>query len=253
MMLFNELQREFFSQLYEPFTGEFLFDQLDDIVFFIKNAKGQYIIVNQTLVQRCGLKDKTQIIGQTPEQLHPSPLGEEYRKQDELILSQDKSILNQLELQLNTSCRTCWCLTTKVPIHGKQGQVVGLAGVSKDLDIPDKKNKDFPQIARTVTYIKENFSESLRIEELANQADLSVYQFEDRMQTIFHLTAGQFIQKIRIDNALWKLSKSDQPIVEIALDCGYADQSAFSRQFKQAVGISPAQYRRLTKEMLKPL
>jgi AraC-like DNA-binding protein len=33
-------------------------------------------------------------------------------------------------------------------------------------------------------------------------------------------------------------------VARIALDCGYSDQSAFSRQFKQVTGISPAAYRR---------
>ena len=43
---------EMLSQLDEPFTGESLFDHLPDIVFFIKNIHGQYVIVNNTLVER---------------------------------------------------------------------------------------------------------------------------------------------------------------------------------------------------------
>ncbi|MBI9019404.1 MAG: AraC family transcriptional regulator [Phycisphaerae bacterium] len=246
-MVNNDIRQNFFSQLKEPFTGVLLFDQLSDIVFFIKNARGQYIIVNQTLLKRLGFKSKAQVIGHRADELYPEPLGAEYRKQDEEIISGDKPILNQLELQLNNAGQKEWCLTTKVPLHGPNGEVVGLAGISRDLQIPDKKNKDFPLIAEALAHIKVNFAKSIKIQQLAEIASLSVYQFEKRMQTIFNLTAGQFIQKTRIDASLWKLTNTEESIVNIALGCGYADQSSFSRQFKQSVGISPAQYRRLAK------
>ena len=45
---------KFFSQLAEPFTGEALLDCLADVAFFIKNQRGEYVVVNQTLVMRSG-------------------------------------------------------------------------------------------------------------------------------------------------------------------------------------------------------
>jgi AraC-like DNA-binding protein len=61
---------------------------------------------------------------------------------------------------------------------------------------------------------------------------------------LFHVTAGQYLVKVRIDAACHRLSNTTEPIAQIALSCGYSDQSAFSRQFKQAVGISPLAYRK---------
>jgi AraC-like DNA-binding protein len=75
-------------------------------------------------------------------------------------------------------------------------------------------------------------------------AGLSVYQFDQRIRSLFHVTAGQYIVKVRIDAACKRLTTTDEAIAQIALSCGYSDQSAFSRQFKQAVGISPLAYRR---------
>ncbi len=247
-MNLSQAQLMFFEQLFEPFTGESLFDQLTDLVFFIKNSKGQYVVVNQALVERCGFKSKEELIGRKPEEVYPNPFGQEYRQQDEEILSQGKPIINKLELQIAASLDLCWCLTTKVPLHGQDRSIVGIAGVSRDLKRYDKKSEDYGRIAESVTFIKEHYSETLKVDELAKMVDMSTYRYEQRMQKIFSLTAGQFIQKTRIEAALWQLRETTNPVIHIALDCGYADQSAFSRQFKKTIGLSPVRYRQIFSE-----
>ena len=49
---------ELFSRLARPFTGEALFDCLVDVVFFVKNTRAEYVVVNRTMVNRCGVADK---------------------------------------------------------------------------------------------------------------------------------------------------------------------------------------------------
>jgi AraC-like DNA-binding protein len=75
-------------------------------------------------------------------------------------------------------------------------------------------------------------------------AELSPYQLDQRIRSLFQLSVRQFLIKVRIDSACEQLARTDQPIAAIALDCGYSDQSAFSRQFRQVVGISPLAYRK---------
>ncbi|HKI69738.1 MAG TPA: PAS domain-containing protein, partial [Verrucomicrobiae bacterium] len=106
-----ELQTELFAQLAELFTGEALFDCLPNVVFFMKNARGEYVLVNQTLVTRCGCHEKRELIGRRADEVFPSPLGENYRSQDEQVLQRGMSILNQLELHFFPSGGRGWCLT----------------------------------------------------------------------------------------------------------------------------------------------
>lgn len=232
----------FFEQLAEPFTGEMLFDQLNEIVFFIKDADCRYIRVNQTLVERCGLKDKQQLIGRTTDEIFPAILGQEYRKQDEQVLKQAEPILNQLEMHLYPSGGAGWCITNKVPLYNRQHEVIGLVGISRDIHTPTKVSP----VAEVVQYIKKHYAEPLKVEDIAAQTNLSPYQLEQRMLKIFHLTPGQFIQKTRMDAAIWKLKNSDDSIQSISEACGYTDTSAFSRQFKQSIGLTPTQYRKMS-------
>jgi AraC-like DNA-binding protein len=239
----NELKRELFSQLAEPFTGEALFDCLTDAVFFIKNRHCQYVVVNQALVDRCGRRSKSELIGRRADELYPAPLGESYRAQDESVLRSGTAILNQLELHFHGDGGRGWCLTNKLPLLDRAGQVIGLVGISKDVRAANERSEDYSAVARVVRHIQINYGEPLRVRELAAQAQLSSYQFEERIRKLFQITAGQLIKKTRMEAALRRLRETNDSIAMVALDCGYSDQSAFTRQFRQTVGLSPSEYR----------
>ena len=239
----HPLQAGLFSQLAEPFTGEALFDCLPDVVFFVKNHRCEYVVMNQTLVERCGRRSKRELIGKRADELFPAPLGEIYRAQDESVLRRGEAILNQLELHFYASGGRGWCLTNKLPLRDRNGGIIGLVGISKDLHAANERSGDFALVARMVRRIQENFGARLRVKDLAAGAGLSGYQFEQRIRKIFQLTAGQLIQKTRMEAAVQRLRETEDAIAAIALDCGYSDQSAFTRQFRQTTGLTPTEYR----------
>ncbi len=239
-----ELQPELFRQLEQPFTAEALFDRLPDVVFFIKNDRGQYVVVNQTLVERCGRRDKSALIGRKADEVFPAPLGGSYREQDEAVLERGQAIRDQLELHFYPTGQCGWCVTNKLPLRGREGKVVGLYGVSKDLQGPNERSEHFAQVAEAVRRIRTQYDQALQVGDLARRAGLSVYQFDQRIQRIFHISAGQLIQKTRLEAAVEQLAGSDESVAAIAIRCGYSDQSAFTRKFRQAIGLSPSEYRR---------
>jgi len=78
---------------------------------------------------------------------------------------------------------------------------------------------------------------------VAALAGLSPYQFDQRIRKIFQITAGQFLHKVRMDAAVRRLRETNDSVAMIALDCGYSDQSAFTRQFRATVGLTPRAFR----------
>ena len=221
-----------------------LFDGVPDIVFFVKDAQGRYMAVNDTLAARCGLTGKEVALGLTAQELFPPPLGNAFSLQDREILRGGNSIRDHLELHLYPGGRSGWCLTFKEPVLGRGGNIVGICGISRDLHSPDEQGEDLAALSGAIDHIHRHHDEALRLPALAEMAGLSVYQFDQRIRSLFHLTAGQYLVKIRIDAACQRLSCTGEVIAQIALACGYSDQSAFSRQFKQVVGISPMAYRK---------
>ena len=72
---------------------------------------------------------------------------------------------------------------------------------------------------------------------------MSVYRFSRRIRSLFGLTPAQLIAQTRLDAARAMLAAGSAPIAEIAIACGYCDQSAFSRQFRRVAGLTPTEYR----------
>ena len=76
-------------------------------------------------------------------------------------------------------------------------------------------------------------------------AGVSEAQLDRRMKRIFQLSTGQFIMKTRIDAAAQRLTAGTEAIIDIAISCGFFDQSALTRHFRQLTGLTPGQYRKL--------
>jgi AraC-like DNA-binding protein len=237
----NPLLSHLLSQLAEPFTGEALFDNLTDLVFFLKNNQGQYVLVNQTLASRCGVPDKSALIGRTAAEVFPQPLGASYLRQDLALIQSGEALLNELELHTYPTGETGWCLTTKLPLKGHGGTCTGLVGMSRDLHAP---TDDYREIAEALRQAQTRLDSPLTVEEIAQRACLSAYQLDRRIRDVFHVSANQLLLKFRMDLATQRLRDTPEPIAQIALECGYADQSAFTRQFRRTAGLSPGEYRK---------
>src|SRR5215210_247119 len=230
-------------EIADPWFAAALFDQTPDIVFFVKDRQARYLVVNETLVERCGLRRKSQMLGRTAAQVFPPPLGESYAEQDRAVLATGTPIRRRLELHIYPGRRRGWCLTHKIPLFGRDGSIVGLAGISKDLQRPDEAQEDYRRVAWAVEQLQSRYAEPVRIELLARAAGLSADSFERLVRRIFHLTPRQLLTKARLDAASTLLLESGQSVAGIAHACGYTDQSAFTRQFKATVGITPSEYR----------
>ncbi|OGB14198.1 MAG: hypothetical protein A2W72_12565 [Burkholderiales bacterium RIFCSPLOWO2_12_67_14] len=225
------------------FQGDLLFDHVPDTVFFLKDTQGRYTAVNHTLVKRCGFEHKSELIGKTAQQVFPLPLGSGFSQQDQRILQGGPVISGQLELHLYGNRKPGWCLTWKVPITDPQGRIVGLAGLSRDIQQPMGSTNEAAAVSRVIEHVARHLDSPLPLEELAALAGLSVFQLDQRIRGLFGVTAGQYVLRARIERACDLLRHARDPISEIALACGYADQASFTRQFRKSVGLTPSAYR----------
>ncbi|KAA0068643.1 AraC family transcriptional regulator [Rhodanobacter sp. T12-5] len=217
-----------------------LFDGLPDVVFFVKDAARRYTHANLTLVRRLGLKQREEVLGKRAEELFPALMGGSYASQDRRVLG-GEVIENQLEVHIFDNRAQGWCLTFKRPLMVR-GEAVGVIGVSRDLGLPDARHPTYERLRLVLDHMQKHYCEAMRVATLADMANLSVAQLERHFRRVFQLTPQQVLTKLRIDHAM-HLLRGDDSVAAVGMACGFVDQSAFSRQFKATVGMTPRDYR----------
>lgn len=225
-----------------------LFDEMPDTVFFVKDAQGRYLEVNQTLVERCGLRSKSELLGRTVGEVFPGELAKSYARQDSEVL-RGRIIRNRLELHWQKNCRAGWCLTAKMPMKTGAGEIIGLVGISRDLHTPGGREGIPSTLSKATAYLEKHCSDSrLSPASLAQKAEMSPSRFARLVKRVFQLTPGQLITQARVQLASRLLQESDDSVAEIAIACGYCDHSAFTRAFREATGVTPSQFRAAVRE-----
>ena len=239
----QKLQSDSLAQLAQPFWGGEVFDMVEDTVYFVKDVAGRYLAVNETLVRRCGAAQKEELLGKTAREVFPLPLGEDFTRQDLTLLEGGPSIVSRLELHLYPSGESGWCLTWKKAVRDDEGVIVGLSGISRDLASTPDGAEELDGLAAVLAYIRDHLDSPLTLADLEEATGLSSFQIGQRIKRLFGLSPRQYIMRSRIEAARHLLSSSEVAISEIALECGFSDQSSFTRQFKRSVGITPKAYR----------
>jgi AraC-like DNA-binding protein len=70
-----------------------------------------------------------------------------------------------------------------------------------------------------------------------------VSQFRKRFRGLFGLSPNEFILRTRLQRAARLLKSTDDPLIRIAIDCGFGDQSYFTKRFRDFFGVTPRRYR----------
>jgi AraC-like DNA-binding protein len=218
-----------------------LFSTLPDVVFFIKDKLGRYTHVNDSLMRRLDAKMPGEIIGRTAAEAFEEDAGEVYNEQDRQILLRGEPLIDHLELHRYPNQEPGWCLTCKYPLV-EDGNIVGIIGISRDLARPNANDPIYKQLSHAIERMHKDYQQEIKLRDLAKECKLSVAQFARHMERVFGVSPKQLLMKIRLDAAM-RLLDTPQSIAEVANGSGYADHSAFSRQFKSMTNLTPMQYR----------
>lgn len=240
----EKLRDDFFARMADPTVIERVFSAIPDVVFCMKNRRRVYVAANDAFAERVGLGSRWEVVGKSAKDLFPESLASLYRSQDEEVLGSGEGFRDRMELLPTRDRGLGWHLASKYPVRGARGRVIGLVSISRDLNVESGHRKGYGGLAKVVRRIETGFDEKLERSELAVLGGLSEQQLERRVRKVFGMSLASFIRKVRVEAGARMLTETDLPLVQVATSCGYAEQSAFTRQFKSAVGMPPGIYRR---------
>jgi AraC-like DNA-binding protein len=87
------------------------------------------------------------------------------------------------------------------------------------------------------------YAQPLDVPSLARIAHVSEAHFIRTFKGTFGETPHRYLQRRRIERAMFKLRETDKTVTDISLEVGFASFGTFSRTFRQIVGESPTSYR----------
>lgn len=104
-------------------------------------------------------------------------------------------------------------------------------------------------LRKAKTICDERFNESLSLFRIAEDAGVHPAHLARTFRRHYRCTVGEYVRRARLNHAANELATSDRPLVEIATDAGFYDQSHFTHAFKLETGQTPSQYRSSTRGM----
>ncbi|MDM7860190.1 AraC family transcriptional regulator [Alteromonas sp. ASW11-36] len=216
-----------------------MFDLVPNTLFWIKDKESRFIHANQVFIDHSGMQCLSRVVGQTDYAISPPHLARQYILDDQKVMT-GEVVTNRVELNMLYSGTLGWYSTSKRPLHDITGDIVGTYGFTHQLERTSQALNSIEAVKIPVEYVRKNYHRPIAIDELAKVSFLSVSALERRFKKHLGKTPKQFINEIRLENARRLLIDTKLPIVDIAFQCGFAEHSYFSRQFRLMFEVLPS-------------
>lgn len=100
------------------------------------------------------------------------------------------------------------------------------------------------RLNRVVDYVDRHLAEELPLEKLAEIAHFSPWHFHRLFVALTGETVADFVRRRRLEGVARLLLQSRQPVLELAIRCGFNSAEVLSRNFRQTFGVSPSSWRK---------
>jgi AraC-like DNA-binding protein len=211
---------------------------------FIKDLQGKYLKANQSMAESFGLLSPVQILNKSDFDFLPYSLAKRYATEEQRVIAGRAPLVQQRCYLPGSDGLPVWYQISKIPLFDSAEQVVGLAGLKVpcetdcgEIALPNRR------MARILKFIAQHFRDPVTVGDLAAEAGCSVSQLQREFRKELGVNPARYLQDIRVGYSRHLLKTTRLTMVAIANECGFYDQSHFSRIFKSATGISPASYR----------
>ena len=147
---------------------------------FLKDTDGQYQLMNKAGQELFDISNQ-EIIGLTDEDLFPSEVAQEARKDDQQVIESGDMI--EIEEEIPTATGNTVRLTRKSPAYDASGEIIGVCGVSTDITEQKQREKEIDESNTVLRTIVENLPMGVLVED-ANQ---DILMTNDRLSQLFDL------------------------------------------------------------------
>jgi AraC family transcriptional regulator len=141
--------------------------------------------------------------------------------------------------RLEAECRF-WNRTSGLTAEGLCLELLGAMGKQSE-----SNGREPPRwLLRVRELLQDRFRDSFSVSAIAKEADVHPIHLIRTFRKFFSATPGDYVRDLRLEAAASLLNSRDLSIAEVAVECGFSDQSQLSKNFKRKFGLTPGEFRR---------
>jgi len=160
-----------------------LIDNLPDNIF-VKDAQSRFLMSNQAHARLLRAKSPKEIVGKTDFDIFPRELAASYYDDEQAVMQSGQPLVNREERTIDPEGKTRWLLTTKVPLRDDHGNIIGLAGINRDVTERKRMQEELERYSK-------------HLEELVQERTRSLSQSETRYRTLVENIPQKIFSKDR--------------------------------------------------------
>ena len=238
-----EWQDQFFKSLANPRHLLELFDFIPGVYMYIKDADGRYVRANRVVCDVVGVPEPANLVGKTDFDFFPPAIATQYVAEDQRVIRSGEPLANQVWLVPGRNGVPRVCLCSKIPLLDRSSRVVGIAGIKRPYELSDDGSSGHSRLMSVVAFVTERYAQDIEVADMADHVMLSVSQLQREFSTYFGISPNRYLREVRIGVARHLVESTDLAMSQIAIECGFYDQSHFTRHFKASTGLTPLKYR----------
>jgi PAS domain S-box-containing protein len=111
---------------------EAMLDNIPDQIYF-KDSQSRFVKTSKALAQSIGLSNPNDAVGKTDFDFHPPEKAREFYEDEQRIIKTGEPLIKKVEKHIQKNGEVAWSSTTKIPLRSRDGTVVGIVGINRDI------------------------------------------------------------------------------------------------------------------------
>lgn len=147
--------------------------------------------------------------------------------------------------ELDSEYQNQWLFSEKVVQHMLQRILIRLERIARERQNSAKEQQTFSTniVVQTMSYIRENFSKRLTLNEIAAQVHLSPNYLSMLFRKSTGFTISEYLKKVRMRYAMVFLLNREKTVLQVSEEVGYNSYEHFERVFRKEFNVSPKEFR----------
>lgn len=174
---------------------------------------------------------------------------------DSEVLTRVEKLAKSMEHPATVQTPACLWLTHKLYREFQQNDAssaISLEGILLELLAETARYagsgpvRIVPEWLRTArAYVETNYLRPLSLADIARVAHVHRVHLARQFRSYFSTSVGELLRRKRVEHACHLVSTTNCSLAEVAIDCGFSDQSHFSATFRKLMGLTPARFREM--------